>query len=274
MPPVAKVFISYQHDPSLALALLISEKLRQYNLQVFVDVERLDSVGPFPKRLLKAIQDGDIFVCLLANTTLEAKWVLREIDYAYTMRKPMIPVFQESYVAPVEPIAHSVAALLEHQGVPVLDKRGVLVDESIDKLARMILEMTMVESEESETLPEPEEISPEPSDSPLEPSEPTVRLDETLRERPQPSRTRWLWPLSAIIILLVGFGAFLYLNGLPPNRGAEALTQTAIALVGGVTDTPTETPAPSATATSTLADTPEPSATATPTDIPTATRFC
>src|SRR5689334_5660129 len=98
-----RVFISYQRTASAMLATLIAKELEDKGIKVFVDTRTVDSGGPFPDRLLRAIEDADVFICLLGDTTFESEWVRREISHAYGLHKPLIPVFQEKYVMP-EPI--------------------------------------------------------------------------------------------------------------------------------------------------------------------------
>jgi hypothetical protein len=228
---MAKVFISYRRKPSAMLATLIAKELEKRGIEVFVDTRKGDGAGSFPRHLLTAVENGDVFVCLLANTTFESDWVRREIEHAFTMGKTMIPVFQESYRPPPEIPETSIEMLLMSQGVHVLDEQNIYVDEAIYHLAVMI----------EQSVPGSQDVQ--------------------VKTRPRLFNLRWLWLLIAAIILL-GIIAFLWLN--PPNIDTDfAGTQTAIALVGTVTDEPT------ATATSTLTPTAEPTATNRSTVIPT-----
>ena len=113
------VFISYQRKPSAMLANLIARELRGHGIEVYLDTERMDSAGDFPSRLSDAIRASDVFVCLVAETTFDSDWVRHEIETAFKLDKPMVPVFQESYV-PMEPQdapSPQIRALLEHDGV-------------------------------------------------------------------------------------------------------------------------------------------------------------
>ena len=56
----------------------------------------------FPSRIERAIADCGVFVCILGSETLQSPYVRRELAVAAELGKPMIPVFQESYVAPAE----------------------------------------------------------------------------------------------------------------------------------------------------------------------------
>ncbi len=104
-----KIFLSYRREASAGWAVLFARELRaQHRIDVFVDTERRDSAVLFPERLSEAIADCDVFVCLLADDTLESEWVSEEVRLATEFGKPMVPVFQESYRAlPARPVPRS-----------------------------------------------------------------------------------------------------------------------------------------------------------------------
>ena len=138
---MASVFISYRRKPSAMLANLIARELRdRHSVEVYLDTERMDTAGEFPSRLTDAIRKCDVFVCLVSDTTLQSEWVVREIETAHGLGKPMIPVFQESY-DPLEardtPSPH-IRTLLEHDGVMIFDVKNVYIDQSIEFLAQVI----------------------------------------------------------------------------------------------------------------------------------------
>ncbi len=137
---MASVFISYRRQPSAMLANLIARELRGHNIEVYLDTERMDTAGDFPTRLRDAIQQHDVFICLVADTTLESDWVQQEILTAHKLGKPMIPVFQESYnpLAPRDTFPPHLQALLEHDGVLIFDVKNVYIDQSMEFLARVI----------------------------------------------------------------------------------------------------------------------------------------
>lgn len=137
-----RIFISYQRDSSAGWAVLFSRELREkHNILAFVDTERLDSAMQFPLRLKRAIEECDVFVCLLAEPTLRSKWVQEEIRLAHEYQKPMVPVMQESYALPAadEPLEPHIEALTMYDGVQLLDRKNIFVDETIAKLARIIM---------------------------------------------------------------------------------------------------------------------------------------
>jgi serine/threonine protein kinase/uncharacterized protein YgiM (DUF1202 family) len=137
---MASVFISYRRRPSAILAQLIVRDLRANDIDVYLDVERMEGAGDFPTRLLQAIDSADVFVCLVGDSTFDSEWVQREIEHAHRSDKPMIPVFQESYdPLPLDkaPTPH-IKALLEHDGVQVFDVKNVYVNTAIEALAQMV----------------------------------------------------------------------------------------------------------------------------------------
>lgn len=136
---MTKAFISYRRVDSAALATLIALSLKdKHGIDAFVDTRNTDGGGTFPDRLRRAIEQSDIFVCLLGETTLQSAWVLEEIEHAHNLRKTMTPIFQERY-APPSPIPNGhVEALLQHDGIHILDVRNIYMDQAIAELASMI----------------------------------------------------------------------------------------------------------------------------------------
>ena len=132
------VFISYQRKSSAMLANLLAEKLGGKGIRAFVDTQRLDGAGPFPPHIERAIEDTDVFICLLAKATLQAPFVLEEIRVAHRYGKPMIPIMQESFEPKTQESDSAIATLLENQGLFVFDERNLNVDHTVTDLARLI----------------------------------------------------------------------------------------------------------------------------------------
>jgi serine/threonine protein kinase len=138
------VFISYRRDTGTAWALLFRNELdREYGYDVFVDSEQRDTAGQFPRKLQRSIERCDVFVCLLAGNTLESAWVNREIELAYQARKPMVPVFQESFQFPkdMEILPEPVRELLLYDGVKLLDRQNIYVPAAIRSLSDAIRQL-------------------------------------------------------------------------------------------------------------------------------------
>ncbi len=136
-------FISYRRTPSAPVATALQAKLEsKYGLNVYVDTTRTDgSRVSFPERLMQAIADAPVFVCVLGDRdsehTLQSEWVLKEIQQAYDLRKFCIPVFQESY-QPLPDMPPAVDYLLGFDGVHIFDQKNIMVDESVRQLADLI----------------------------------------------------------------------------------------------------------------------------------------
>jgi len=133
------VFISYRRAPSASLAQLIQVLLRtNHSVDAYLDVTRADSaIVQFPDRLMQAIDDAPVFVCLLGDVTLDSEWVLKEIHRAYERQKPCIPVFQESYVAyaGTDP---AIKYLLGFDGVHVFDVKNIHTEYSVTELVKLL----------------------------------------------------------------------------------------------------------------------------------------
>jgi hypothetical protein len=140
---MADCFISYRRIPSASLAILIQEKLKnQRGIDAYVDTTRVDgSKVRFPERLMQAIDDAPVFICLLGQRdgehTLKSEWVLKEIFRAYELGKFCIPIFQESYT-PISNTPEAVNYLLSFDGVHVFDQKNVLIDESITNIGKLV----------------------------------------------------------------------------------------------------------------------------------------
>ena len=140
---MADCFISYRRIPSAPVATALQSKLEsRHNIDAYVDTTRTDGTRvTFPERLMTAIVDAPVFVCLLGERdgqhTLESEWVLKEIQQAYDLRKFCIPVFQESY-RPLPDMPKAVNYLLGFDGVHIFDQKNIMIDESVRQIAELI----------------------------------------------------------------------------------------------------------------------------------------
>lgn len=154
---MATVFISYRRKPSAILAQLIVRDLKQRHIEAYLDTDRNDTAGVFPDRLLQAIKNADVFICLVGEDTFESDWVRREIEQASRLNKPMIPIFQESY----KPIPLDAAptpfikALLEHDGVSIFDEKNVYISAAIEMLTNMVENTAAWHAQEATIPPTP-----------------------------------------------------------------------------------------------------------------------
>ncbi len=136
-PAPITAFVSYRRSASAILATFLSRELAQQGIDAFVDTRKTDGAGPFPERLLREIEARDVIIVLLGAGTLDSAWVLREIEHADTLGKPMIPVFQEGYVA-APPANEHVARLLQYSGVHILDQKNIYIDEALRDIASIV----------------------------------------------------------------------------------------------------------------------------------------
>ncbi len=239
---MTKVFVSYRRVESAALATLIAKSLQSAGIDAYVDTRASDAGGEFSDRLYKAIENCDVFVPLLGKTTLDSEWVLKEIAHARNLRKPMIPVFQESFVKPDPPPNEDVAALLRHDGVHILDVKNLYVDEAIARLAQMI--RNAASSTQSSAYAAPPPAAPQSSAKP-----------------------RGLSPtLITVLVALIGAAATIIAAVISGNGGqGAALLPTATVTSVLPSETPTFTLTPTST------DLPTATSSPTPTDTPTNT---
>jgi serine/threonine protein kinase len=135
-----QIFISYRRDDSAILATFIADQLeKNHGVTSFVDTQGMDGATRFPARIERAIQDCEVFVCILGAGTLQSGYVRKEIATAFDLGKPMIPVFQEDYTPPPDDtLDAAVNDLLQFDGIPLLDKRNVYVFAAVAELAQQI----------------------------------------------------------------------------------------------------------------------------------------
>ncbi len=136
-----RVFLSYQRAASSGWAHHFRDKLEGVHLlSVFVDTLAQDGAPRIPDRLREEITGCDVFVCLLAPSTLASDWVRQEIRIAVESGKPMVPVFHEEF-RPDENQSRgdaSVDALLAYDAVHLLDRRNIHVEHTITELAQRV----------------------------------------------------------------------------------------------------------------------------------------
>lgn len=143
---MADAFISYRRDPSAPQAMLVQTKLQyKHQIDAYVDTTRTDSTRvQFPQRLMQAIADAPTFILMLADTTLESEWVRKEIQQAYELRKHCIPVFQESYKH-THISDPAIEYVLSFDGVHLLDKKNIYIDEAIQQIANLVVKSSEVQ---------------------------------------------------------------------------------------------------------------------------------
>jgi hypothetical protein len=77
---------------------------------------------------------------LLEDSTLESAWIKKEIRLAYEYKKPMLPVFLESFSRKKlnDQLEPCVEMLLEYQGIPLYESNNPDLHRTIAVLAQMV----------------------------------------------------------------------------------------------------------------------------------------
>src|SRR5271154_4360769 len=91
-----QVFLSYRRDHAKWTARAVLQALKQYHIDVFMDVEDIDS-GRFENVILNQIGLSEHFIVLLTPATArnlgaEGDWVSKELHRALDLEKNVIPV--------------------------------------------------------------------------------------------------------------------------------------------------------------------------------------
>ena len=95
------VFLSYRREVSSFIARSIFMDLRQHGYDVFMDVESVDS-GQFATIILAQIAARAHFLVILTQGTLQRcqevdDWLRREIEYAITLRRNIVPILVNDF---------------------------------------------------------------------------------------------------------------------------------------------------------------------------------
>lgn len=126
------VFISHQRSASGWLAKQIKDELEKHGFDTFLDAQQTDTAGRFKRKIEQNIERCSVFLCLLTEQSLNQPWVDREIAYAVSKGKPMIPVFQDSWTQPatIDDLAPHQQELLMWDGVEFRSYQRHQVDAS------------------------------------------------------------------------------------------------------------------------------------------------
>ncbi len=98
------VFISYRRDGGAEIGQALKERLKNHDLQAFLDVDGLMS-GEFDKALLRHIENTDNVVVILTKGCLDRcndrkDWLRREIAHAIRCRCNIIPLLASGFEMP------------------------------------------------------------------------------------------------------------------------------------------------------------------------------
>ncbi|MFQ5627339.1 MAG: toll/interleukin-1 receptor domain-containing protein, partial [bacterium] len=85
------VFLSYAHEWSDDAAY-ISQVLKSYGLDVWIDTSEMRTGDKLGNRLLEAIQNADYIVALLSPEYFASPWCIRELEAAAERGKKVLPI--------------------------------------------------------------------------------------------------------------------------------------------------------------------------------------
>ncbi len=133
-----QIFVSYRRDGGEALACLISERLKQQGLETFYDVESLRS-GRFNEAIFSVINECDDVIVVLPPNGLDRcesadDWVRKEIAYALSTNKNIVPVMMRNFEFPEE-LPEDIDEIRNFQGVSA---NMEYFDAAFEKLLSML----------------------------------------------------------------------------------------------------------------------------------------
>ncbi|MDQ2709700.1 MAG: toll/interleukin-1 receptor domain-containing protein [Actinomycetota bacterium] len=135
---MADVFISYRRSGSALLANLIYDKLVARGVSTFVDTRDSMGQGKFPDLLRRQIEQASTVIVLLEPEWLSSPWMQEEVRYATQLGRTLLPVFTEDYEMPSGPQPDHIHQLLSHNGVRVLNRGGLFIDESLVSVVEIV----------------------------------------------------------------------------------------------------------------------------------------
>ena len=132
------VFISYRRGGGKEIARPLKEALCNKGYKVFIDFDELTD-GRFDERILRAIDEAPVFIVILSEHALdrcvnEDDWVRKEIEYALSKDKHIIPINPDKQFRSFpEGLSDSLKSGLGQHQISVLDTEQLFV-ESINKI--------------------------------------------------------------------------------------------------------------------------------------------
>ena len=130
-------FISYRRDGGADVARLVHDSLQRRGLEIFLDRDGLKE-GRFDSNLCRNIDNSPNFLLILSPGSLdrcvnEGDWVRREIEYAMSRNKNIIPIALEKFKAP-DNLPVSLQSILMYNWLNINHE---YFEASIDKLMTM-----------------------------------------------------------------------------------------------------------------------------------------
>ena len=135
------VFISYRREGGNIMARWLYDRLKQVNIEPFLDVEELRS-GAFNKSLYTCIEEASNFVLVLPAGSLdkcvnEGDWLRLEIEHALACRKNIIPIMMKGFSWP-QNLPESLSTLHYYHGVQISDN---YFDAAFERLLTMLIDV-------------------------------------------------------------------------------------------------------------------------------------
>jgi hypothetical protein len=96
-PAHASIFISYSRKESSAFALLVLARLKAVGLDAFLDMKDLELGEDWHARLEQEIKSRQVFICLVAPTSLASSHIRDEIQWALEANARLIPVCHNGF---------------------------------------------------------------------------------------------------------------------------------------------------------------------------------
>lgn len=142
-----RVFVSYRRSTGRWVARALRQALEARDIEVFLDVEDIDS-GRFESVILNQIELCEHFVVLLDESTMtglgsSGDWVGRELDRALMFGKNVVPVLVDgASLSSVSPDFVRRRELLELNALQLLD---TLFDQAVNVLVERFLKQPNLE---------------------------------------------------------------------------------------------------------------------------------
>lgn len=155
---MTSVYVSYRLETSSNLALRIADDLRARKMVVFLSENANGDTLAQTGR--QAIEQADVFVCLVAGGTFDSNRVRQEVECAHRLNKAMIPVFQESYVPLAQMPTPHVRVLLGCDGIQAFEHPDTEITPITDILANLIENTATWAQNLSEALAAPAPLTP------------------------------------------------------------------------------------------------------------------
>lgn len=93
------VFVSHSHDDR-KIATELNKVLKQHSAKTFLDREQIVASQSLPKRIREGISSCDVFLLVWSRNAARSKYVTKEWNTAYDMRKKILPCLLDAAPLP------------------------------------------------------------------------------------------------------------------------------------------------------------------------------